>query len=255
MAITDIPVYVPAAPDDLIRSEDINNVQRLVRNSTRSHRHTRVANAPVIDTAPEDFAVQVGTQEIVDLAVTGAKLAGNAVIAGKIADAAVASSGRLTDNAVSTTRVQDAAVTAQKLAPNAVARGTIQDSSISRLKLGLVELASGTTSLAALGSTSGSSQTLALLRTNVPDTANLLFWPQLTLVSVSGGTVGFGAVDANIVYRRAQGTSGPVLVDVLLRLTNTGQFNCNVSWRVMTFAPFSPPYAVALRAGIGGELV
>ena len=255
MAISDVPAYVPAAPDDLIRSEDINNVQRLARNSTRAHRHTRLANAPVNDATPEDLALQLGTQEIVDLAVTGAKLAGNDVTGVKIADAAIATSGRLTDNAVSTARIQDGAVTAQKLAPNAVARGSIQDGSISRLKLALVEVASATTFLGAQGSNAGPSQILAQLRTNVPGTANLLFWPQLTIVSTSGGSVGFPLVDANIVYRRAQGTSGPVLVDVLLRLTNIGQLNCNVNWRVMTFAPFNPPYPAAFRAGIGGELV
>jgi hypothetical protein len=253
MAISDIPPFLPAAPDDLIRSEDINNVQRLVRNSVREHRHSRDPNAPANDASPQDVAPQLSTAEIVDLAVTGAKLASSAVTSIKLADLAVASAAQLTDNAVSTGRLQDAAVISQKIAPNAIARASIQDSAISRQKLALVEVSSSTTSLGALGGLTPN-QIFAVLRTGLADTANILFWPQLTIVNAAG-TTGVAQVESNIVYRRQQATSGPVLVDVLLRLTNLGQAGCSVNWRVMTFAPFSPPYGFGIRAGIGGELV
>ncbi|HEY1294533.1 MAG TPA: hypothetical protein VGJ60_15760 [Chloroflexota bacterium] len=254
MALSDIPPFVPSAPDDLIRSEDINAVQRLVRDSARSHRHTRDANAPPDDATAQDLAPQLGTQEIVDLAVTGAKLAASAVTSTKLADLAVASAGRLTDNAVSTGRLQDAAVINQKLALNAVAHDNIQDGAISRQKLAMVQVDSSTTTLAPIGSTAAPSQILALLRSGLADTANILFWPQLTIVSTQG-TTGTPQVESNIVYRRSPTSSGPAVVDVLLRLTNLGQAACTINWRVMTFVPFNPPYPFAFRAGIGGELV
>ena len=74
MAIADIPEFVEAAPGDLIRSGDLNNVQRQMRNSVRAHRHTRVASAPADDAASADLALQITTAEIADGAVTAAKL-------------------------------------------------------------------------------------------------------------------------------------------------------------------------------------
>src|SRR5215204_2582393 len=104
MAISDIPPFVPASPDDLIRSDDINNVQRLARAAVRAHRHTRVLGAPTNDATTQDVALQIGTTDIADLAVTANKLANGIVNATKIADGAVAVVGRLPDLSISTNK-------------------------------------------------------------------------------------------------------------------------------------------------------
>ncbi len=255
MAVSDIPPFVPASPDDLIRSEDINNAQRLARAAARAHRHTRVLGPPANDASAEDLALQVGTTEIVDLAVTANKLAGNAVAAGKVADGAIASVGRLTDLSVSTTKLQDAAVTASKLAVNAVSRANVQDGAVGRTELELVEVASGGQALGPFGGAGPASQVVLLLRTGLLDAQTTLFWPQLTVSSASG-TGAFAQVEAAINYRRIGiVSSGPAVVDLMLRLTNTGPLSCTVNWRVMTFAPFNPAYPFGIRAGIGGDLV
>jgi hypothetical protein len=253
MAISDIPPFVPASPDDLIRSDDINNVQRLARATARAHRHTRVLGAPTNDATSQDIALQIGTTDIADLAVTANKLANLAVNTTKIADGAVAAVTRLPDLSISNNKLQDAGVGPNKIGANAVARTHIQDGAISRTKLSLVEVASGVQAVAPPGGVPNTA--LLLLRSSVPDTASILFWPQLTISSTGAGAAGAGGlVDARIVYRRFAGvSSGPPVVDVLLRLTNTGQVTAVVNWRVMTFAPFNPPAQVF--AAIGGELV
>jgi hypothetical protein len=254
MAISDIPPFVPASPDDLIRSDDINNVQRLARAAARAHRHTRVLGAPTNDAGTQDLALQIGTTDIADLAVTANKLAGGAVVnATKIADGAIAVVGRLPDLSISTNKLQDASVAANKIAANGVARTHIQDGAINRTKLSLVEVASGVQAVPPPGGVPNTA--LLLLRSSVPDTTSILFWPQLTISSTGAGAAGqAGLVDATIVYRRFQGvTYGPPVVDVLLRLTNTGQVTAVVNWRVMTFAPFNPP--AQIHPAIGGDLV
>jgi hypothetical protein len=256
MAIADIPPFVPSAPDDLIRSEDINNVQRLTRDTVRSHRHTRSADAPVDDASPLDLALQITTSELVDLSVTSAALGAAAIGATHLDDAAVGS-GVLADGAATATKLQDGAVTAAKVAANAVARAKLQDNAVSRAKLALVEIGSGSQSLGGSGTIGVPNQAFITLFTNLADTLNTVFLTSLTLTGASGPATQSAQVESAIAYRRAQGfSSGPPTVDLLLHLTNTGVSNCTVSWRVMTFGPFNPPsYPFGFRAGIGGELI
>src|SRR4051812_12234323 len=75
MAISDIPEYVEVTPGDLIRAENWNGMQQQMRDSLRRHQHTRPPGAPVDDAAANDVSDQIGTDEIADGAVTGAKLA------------------------------------------------------------------------------------------------------------------------------------------------------------------------------------
>lgn len=74
MAVSDIPEFIEVASGDLIRSADWNNLQRQTRNSIRSHRHTRVAGATASDTTSVDNALQIGSSEIANDAVTSAHL-------------------------------------------------------------------------------------------------------------------------------------------------------------------------------------
>jgi hypothetical protein len=243
MAITDIPELVKAVPGDLIRSDDVNNVQRLARNSVRTHRHTRATGAPVDDTASTDLALQLATDEIADLAVTDAKLAAAAVSAAKLADGAVGNA-KLANAAVTTISIQDGAISNRTLAANAVARASIQDDAINRAKLSLQEVASGSTFLAANGSSSG----IVLLNFN--NAANTILIPTVALTSIEGGA--FAEVQASIFYRRLTPGGGST-VDVFLRLRNTGPAAAVAFFRVFTFA--APPYPTGLLAGIGGQLV
>ncbi len=232
MAITDIPEFVELAPGGLIRSEDLNNVQRQARNSVRTHRHTRVASAPANDAATADLALQITTDEIADQAVTAAKLglADGAIAGPKLADGSV-TGPKLANNAVGTIKILDGAITPQKLAPNAVERANIRDGAINRLKLELQEVASGTQSVGP------ATASLVTVRTNLPNAQALdtPFFPTLTITSVSAGS-GSAEVEAAIVYRRlATAPSGTV--DVHLRLRNNGTLTATVNWRVLTFAP------------------
>jgi hypothetical protein len=254
MALIDIPPFVPSAPDDLIRSEDINHVQRLARHAVRSHRHTRVLGAPVDDASPQDLAPQITTAEMVDLAVTSAKLGTGAVDAPNL-DADAVASASIANNSVSTAKLVDAAVTAPKLAPNAVPRSRLQDGVVSRTKLSMVEVASGTAGIGGLGTIGVPNTTFIQLFGGLAGTLNTIFLPILTVTAASGPASQFAQVEAVMAYRRSQGFSGsgPVVIDLFLRLTNTGQSNCTVNWRVMTFGPFNPVFG--LQSGIGGGLI
>ena len=74
MAIGDIPVFREARRGQVVRSDDWNDVQRALRNSVRTHRHTRVAGGRFSDVIDDDLAPQITTDEIADGAVTPAKL-------------------------------------------------------------------------------------------------------------------------------------------------------------------------------------
>jgi hypothetical protein len=231
MALTDIPEFVELAPGGLIRSDDWNNIQRQVRNSVRSHRHTRVASAPADDAASADLALQITSNEIADQAVTGAKLAGAAVTGAKLADGAVGNA-KLTDDAVSAAKIQDGAVTATKLQANSVARANIQDEAINRAKLAIQEFASGSVSLAANGG-----QTQVLIAGNTPNALNLILFPVVTLTNVVSGSGGTNAeVEPSIIYRRAT-SGGGFATDIFIRLRNVGPSAVTAQFRVLTFAP------------------
>ena len=87
MAIDDIPVFRSARAGQIVRSDDWNEIQRLLRNAVRQHRHTRAGESD--DTAPTDEAGQLGTSEIADGAVASGKIANGAVTSGKIAAGAI----------------------------------------------------------------------------------------------------------------------------------------------------------------------
>lgn len=79
MAIDDIPVFTEARRGQVVRSSDWNRIQQQLRNSIRTHQHTRPADQPVDDTVEEDTARQISTAELADGAVTGEKIADDTV--------------------------------------------------------------------------------------------------------------------------------------------------------------------------------
>ena len=162
MAITEIPEFVEAAPSDLIRSQDLNNVQRQVRNSVRTHRHTRVAGAPVDDAATADLALQITTDEIPDQAVTAAKLADGAVTSGKLANGAV-TGPRLADNAVGTTKILNGSISTEKLQADAVTSDKIRNEVVNLPKLDLQQVEDGSQGLSAGSSTTPTQGTVDVL--------------------------------------------------------------------------------------------
>jgi hypothetical protein len=87
MAIDDIPVFRTARAGQIVRSDDWNEIQRLLRNAVRQHRHTGAG----ADAAAADDAGQLGTSELADSAVTTAKIADGSVATAKLADGAVTS--------------------------------------------------------------------------------------------------------------------------------------------------------------------
>ena len=252
MAITDIPEFVEAAPSDLIRSQDLNNVQRQVRNSVRTHRHTRVAGAPVDDAATADLALQITTDEIPDQAVTAAKLADGAVTSGKLANGAV-TGPRLADNAVGTTKILNGSISTEKLQADAVTSDKIRNEVVNLPKLDLQEVKDGSQGLSAASSTTPAQVNVDVLA-GLTTALSTIFFPVATLAAVAGGTA--AEVDAAIIYRRTPTTPGTG-VDLRLRLRNSGTSSATVNWQVLTFAPFAAPapYGYGFRAAIGGELV
>ena len=237
MAITDIPEFVELAPGGLIRSEDWNNIQRQVRNSVRSHRHTRAANAPPNDADSADQALQITTSEIADGAVTASKLglADGSIAAAKLADNSV-TGAKLADGAVGNAKLADGSINAQKLQANSVARANIQDNAVNRSKLLLQEIASGNNQAVPTGTTG----VLLTVLANMPNAQvrDTPFFPTLTITSLTG-TPPSGAnaeIEAFIVYRKTPTSTGDT-TDVHLRLRNNGNMAATVNWRVLRFAP------------------
>jgi hypothetical protein len=181
MAITDIPEFVEAAPGDLIRSSDWNNVQRQVRHSIRAHQHTRVAGAPANDAAAQDTALQITTDEIANGAVTGAKIA--------------------TDT-----------ITVNNLAPNSVGSSELITASVRLSKLAFTTVASGSATL------SPGEEEEQLVDDAAPSTKTTIYFPTAALVSTSGS--GYSEVKVEVIYRQNVGAN-TVNVYIRLRNTGS----------------------------------
>ncbi len=185
MTITDIPEYVEASPSDLIRSSDWNNVQRQMRNSVRTHQHTRVASAPVDDTVGQDNALQLTTAEIADGAVTGAKIAADTITSNNIAPNAIGSS---------------------EIAPGAVRLG----------KMAFNTVQAGSATL-----TPGEEEE-QLVDDNAPNTKSTVYFPMVAVASSTG--VGYSEVNAVIIYRHSVGAD-TISVFIRLKNTGTATAN------------------------------
>src|SRR5262245_45698004 len=135
MAITDIPEFVEVGPGDLIRADDWNSIQRQTRSSVRNHRHSRLAGDPVDDTVATDNALQIGTEDLADGAVTGAKIPDGAIVTAKLDHGAVPGV-KLSSRAIPSAVIPNGAVTTDKIADNAVTAGKILDGSVGTAELG-----------------------------------------------------------------------------------------------------------------------
>ena len=85
MAKEDIPVFREAQRGQVVRSADWNTIQRELRHSIRTHRHTQVVAEPVDDATNLDNALQITTEEIADTALATRHLQNGAVTGPKIA--------------------------------------------------------------------------------------------------------------------------------------------------------------------------
>jgi hypothetical protein len=214
MALSDIPEYQKASPGDLIRADQWNGMQRVGRNSLRTHRHTRPPGTPPNDPSTTDEAAQIATNEIADGAVTAAKLASGAF-----------SGSVLTDGSVATTKLADSAVTGAKIAAGTVGSANIANNSITAVKLSFVTVNSGGLNIAA------NSFAESLVQSGAQSTKSTIYFPTLATTSSTGA--GLSSVTPAIFYRQAVGSA---TIDVHIRLTNTGSAAAAVIWQVLTFA-------------------
>jgi hypothetical protein len=118
MAIDDIPVFRAARAGQIVRSDDWNEIQRLLRNAVRQHRHTGASS----DVDAADNAGQLGTSELADAAVTAAKI---------------------TDGSVGTTKIANRAVTAGKVAGGAIGRPALGTDVLAQIDAANANVASG----------------------------------------------------------------------------------------------------------------
>ena len=201
MAIRDIPEFIEVGPGDLIRAEDWNGVQQQMRESLRTHHHSRPIGTPPDDSGMSDDAEQIDSSGIADGAITASKLAPGSVSAGSIAT-----------GAITETLIADGAVTAGKIGNSAVTSG----------KISLATLGSG--SLTLNGGNISSDQ---LVQQNAK--AGTIFLQNISLQATGSG-VGCEVV-GQIVYKWTG-----VGFNVFLRLTNTGTAPAGIIWKVLTFA-------------------
>ncbi len=204
MALSDIPEYQKVSSGDLIRADQWNSMQRLARNSLRTHRHTRPASAAPDDGNSNDVAPQIATNEIADGAVTAGKLAAGAIGGTALADGSVAST-KLADGAVTTAKIASSAITASKL-------------SFQTIKTGSRNLAPA-------------SSAVELVQLAATTTKTTIYFPVLALLASSG--TGIAQVSADIVYQQAANGN---TIDVFVRFTNSGAATAGIIWQVLTFA-------------------
>ena len=205
MAISDIPEYVEVQPGDLISAGSWNQVQQLGRNSLRLHHHTRPIGTPPNDSDNTDIASQIAGNEISNGAITAAHLSAGCVTAASIANGAV------TTNAI---------------APLGIGSGAIANNAITSPKLAFQTIQSGSLPLGPGGTSE------ALVQAGVK-MAMTIYFPAVVLTSTTGGAGGLATVMAQIEYRQSVGGA---VMDVFLRLTNTGTATANIQWEVLTFA-------------------
>jgi len=204
MAIRDIPEFIEVGPGDLIRAEDWNGVQQQMRESLRTHHHSRPIGTPPDDSGMSDDAEQIDTDGIADGAITASKMAPGSVTQANIAASAV-NTTQLADRAVTTAKIADNQVTGSKLLFNTVKAGSVV--------------------LASNGSTE------ALVQSSAPSTKTTIYFPTLSLIGTATG--GFADVTAQMVYKQTPPSTG---IDVYVRLVNTGSAQTTIFWQVLTFA-------------------
>jgi hypothetical protein len=204
MALSDIPEFVKAATGDLIRAADWNQIQKLIRSSIRNHRHTRLSGSTSDDSSVTDTAVQIGTNEIADGAVTSVKLAGGSV-----------------DNSKLTT----GAVTRNNIANGAVGTDQLLNNSVTSVKLLFSQVNTGSVTL-----TPGATVE-AQVQVGASSTKSTVYFPLLVITGSTGS--GLPVVDAQIAYRQQVGSTSN---DVFIRLRNQGGATATVIWQVLTFA-------------------
>lgn len=206
MAISDIPEFIKVGPGDLIRADDWNGVQQQLRESLRTHHHSRPIGTPPDDGAALDDAEQIDATGIADGAITASKLAAGAVTSASIPANAI-TSAQLADGSVTTTKIGAAAITTAKLSFATVNRGSLS-------------LGPGLTSE-------------VLVQSAAPNTKTTIYFPTMVVSSSTGVAGAISDVVANIVYRQVVGVT---TVDVYVRFANAGGATAGILWQVLTFA-------------------
>lgn len=202
MSISDIPEFIEAGPGDLIRAEDWNGVQQQMRESVRTHHHSRPVGTPPNDSGTSDDAEQINSDGIADGAVTASKLAPNSVTSAAIPSGAI-NTDQLADNAVGSAKIGNSAVTSAKL-------------SFATVNSGSFTLNPGLTAD-------------QLVQSNAKAGSVLL--QNIFLSGSSGGSQ--SQVSAQFVYTQVPGVPAE---NVFLRFTNTGDSAATIIWKVLTFA-------------------
>lgn len=178
--------------------------------------------APTFGIAPHDHtsassggdlgADTVDTTQLVDDAVTQAKIDSGAVGTTELADLAV-TSGKLASNAVTTDKITDANVTLAKMATNSVDTTQLVDDSVTTAKIDAGAV--GTTELADLGVTS------AKLGTNAVTTAKIAD-ANVTLAKMATNSVDTSQiVDDAVTPTKTDGLTGSSVAFVLQTASDT----------------------------------
>lgn len=86
----------------------------------------------IVDGSTLEASAATGAKafRVKDLGITSAKIAANAVIAGKLADGGVDTTARIADNIISTAKIIDGAITSLKIGANAVVAGKLADGAV-----------------------------------------------------------------------------------------------------------------------------
>jgi hypothetical protein len=196
MAIENIQEYIEVAAGDLIRAEHWNEMQRLARNSIRTHRHTGQS----ADTADdEDNAPQITSEEIADGAITTPKLGEGAATTTKIAN-----------SAISNAKLQAGSVDLSKLALTTVKNGSVEALAAGSTREELVEALS------------------------IQSSSGALYFPTIDVTATSSGFASVEPTIVYRQVFGATTTNG--FQDVFIRLVNQGTATARVGWTVKVLA-------------------